>query len=122
MVPPSGLAETVTPPRFSPLDDLIDPLRLWSAAWAGATVVSASSASAPRLLNAVLPNPRPFAFRMAFLRLVRRLLWRLLWRRRRYRLEIGGDRVDLVRRVGQLEARHAGRAVRDEVAQCGCVP
>src|SRR5262249_10614823 len=98
MVPPAGLAGTVMPPSAAPAADLMVPLKTRSAAFAGEAAASARSVRPVMLLNAVLPNVRPFAFRMAFLRWSELLLWRC--RRRRHRLEIGNDRIDLRGRVG----------------------
>src|SRR5580704_17782580 len=93
---------------ISPVDDLIMPLRSWSAARTGVTAASAHTARAVRL-----PNLRTCAQCMAFLRwfLLRGCRWG------RHRLEKGDDCVDFRRLERELEARHSRRPVGDEVVQ-----
>src|SRR3954468_173724 len=99
MVPPCGFADTMTPPIASPADDLMLPLRMASAAWAGAGAASSATA------NTLIPRIKD-VLRMAS----------LLRCGRGNGLEIGDDGVDLRRLEMMLEARHARRAIADHLA------
>src|SRR5260370_21830042 len=113
MVAPSGLAETVTPPIFSPAADVMAPLRMASAAKAGAkggtrAVMRAAAMQADRVNRVVSSFEFLLIGAWAAAGARRRGGGR---RRRRHGLEIGHDRVDLGRLEMNLEAGHARRAV-----------
>src|SRR5262249_34781062 len=103
MVWPSALAETVTPPIFSPTVDVTVPLRMMSPARAGAGRVVSNAMRAIVETCARVIGVSPGIFRSALFS-------------RRQRLQIGGNCVDLSRRKMMLEARHAWRAVCDHLA------
>src|SRR6266852_9174553 len=102
MVAPSALAETVTPPIFSPAAETTVPLRIGSPARASgeARTVATMAQSATR---------KACARDMAFL--LRSAVGG-------QRLHIDDDRVDLVRREMILEAGHARRPV--EIGRAAC--
>src|SRR5215475_7617046 len=119
MVAPSALAETVTPPIFSPDADVMVPARS----------ASAQAALAARVPTAMAITLVPASCRaviiMAFLRgrsLRNSLLLTCGGRHReglvahRQGLHIGRDGGNLVGVVGVLESRHARRAVGDDLA------
>src|SRR6266700_3172739 len=119
MVAPAALAETVTPPIFSPAADVTVPVSRASAASA-ALVAKIAALSAVASAIRLIPM-RLRALAMAFLLVVfaRRTLRPCrcrLRRRSRHGLEISRDRGDLIGVVGIFEARHARRAVGDDVA------
>src|SRR5262249_31174016 len=103
MVLPSALAETVTPPIFSPTADVTMPLRMTSPAKAGAGRVVSNAMRAIVETCARVLRVSPWNFRSALFS-------------RRQRLQIGGNCVDLSRREMMLEAWHAWRAVCDHLA------
>src|SRR5262249_57504990 len=106
MVVPSALAETVTPPSFSPDAEVTVPLSRWSAACAAVARLIAATLAAT---SAGTPNRYAFmAFLLVFVRST--------GGGRRDRLEIGDDRVDLAALEIVLEAGHARRAVADDAA------
>src|ERR1043166_6285521 len=115
MRPPSALAETVTPPIFSPAADVIAPVRSASACAAPETPSTAAIAIRlePIRLEPIRLEPIRLALLhvMAFSVLVLQVLVTRL-----EGLEIGGDGGDLLCTVGVFEARHARRAVRDGLA------
>src|SRR5258705_127873 len=88
MVPPSAFADTATPPIFSPPGEVTVP-----ASWA-----CAAKASEPRKPISSLMTSSSIGLR-------------------RDALQIGDDRVDLLRLEVVLESRHFRRAVGDEHAQ-----
>src|SRR5438094_4428790 len=113
MVAPSALAETVTPPIFSPAADVMVPAR---------------SASAQAALDARVATAMAIALAPAnwvFMALLRcSVVWRSLSLTRggrhreglvadRQGLHIGREGGDLVGTIGVLERRHARRAVGD---------
>src|SRR5262252_6628411 len=120
MVEPSALAETVTPPTFSPAA-ATDPDRIASAACAGTKAVVETSAArrpasvAPARLMASSPDgPVGLSVGVArILALRRRSRRRRGWRR--HGLEIGRDGGDLTLVEVIFEARHARRPVGDHL-------
>src|SRR5262245_13381243 len=109
MVVPSALADTVTPPSFSPDAEVTVPLSSWSAACAGVARLIAATLAAT---SAGTPNRYAFmAFLLVFVRSIR-----LASGGGGHRLEIGDDRVDLAALEIVLEGGHARRAVADDAA------
>src|SRR5262245_38721800 len=117
MVAPSALAETVTPPIFSPAVDVMVPAR-------SASAQAALEARVPTAMAITLAPASCRAVFMAFLRgrFVRKLS-RAGGGRHRERLvahrqgpHIGRNGGDLVGAVGILEGWHARRAIGDDRA------
>src|SRR5215510_1541991 len=102
MVWPSALAETVTPPIFSPTVDVTVPFRMMSPARAGAGRVVSNAMRAIVETCARVIGVSPGIFRSALFS-------------GRQRLRIGGNCVDLSGGEMMLEARHAWRAVCDHL-------
>src|SRR5437588_506063 len=100
MVPPTGLAETVTPPSFSPAADVTAPLRTASAC-ARAGMLTAAATMANRQFRVRFMGSSPVVLVSSTLAGCRD------------RLEVRDNRIDLRRLEMILEARHAGRAVGD---------
>src|SRR5260370_14436229 len=107
MVVPWALAETVTPPSFSPVAEAIVPLSAKSAACAEVARPPARLAARFAAANAATPNMNLKAF-MAF-----SPSDCLTRGDRGYRLEKGDDGVDLGALQIMLEGRHAWRAFAD---------
>src|SRR5689334_21685911 len=120
MVAPSAFAETVTPPSLSPAGPAIAPDRIASAAWAGTSiVVVASAATRPASLTpARVIECLPVGLAVVLIGLAAFALGRRrrLGRARRHGPEIGRDGGDLRLAEVVLEARHARRAVGDDLA------
>src|SRR4029077_20811203 len=110
MVCPSALAETVTPPNFSPVEDAIAPLSSASAASTASGDASGIAASA----IAIIATEEPIGCRLAMSSPSARGIGGGL-RRCRNGLEVGGDRDDLRLVELKLEPRHPRRAVADHV-------
>src|SRR6516225_6263967 len=110
MVPPLGLADTVTPPMALPSEDLTVPLNSASAK---------TGAAIRRAAAETLARTRARAWRMACSVLLVGVARRAGFGRsrciggRRNGLDIGDDGVDLGGLEVVLEARHAWRAVGD---------
>src|SRR5437773_2322484 len=109
MVPPAGLAETVMPPSFSPCAEVMVPLSTASAALAGASIAAAPNTIALRRMVCVLFMAWPPV-----------VLFRSAHRGRGGRWgngsQIRDDGFDLGGLEMILEARHARRAVADDLA------
>src|SRR6476620_1786190 len=110
MVCPAALAETVTPPSFSPVADAIAPLSSASAAAAAAGNASGMAASA----IAIAATEDSIGCRLAMSSPSARGIGGGL-RRCWNGLEVGGDRDDLRLVELKLEPRHPRRAVADHV-------
>src|ERR1700722_16810970 len=115
MVAPSALAETVTPPSFSPVADVIEPLSSASAACAeiGTRAVAANPAAA------IAASVKPFACRMSsspFGVLIRSARDRRGRGRRWHGFQIRNDGTDLGGLELKLEARHPRRPIADDLA------
>src|SRR5258708_16838345 len=121
MVAPAALAETVTPPSFSPAADAIDPLSRPSAACAvsGMNVVAANPAAAMAARVKPLVGLKVIACFISFsLRVpIRSTRRRRGWIRRWHGFQIRDDRIDLGRLELKPQARHAGGSGADELAQ-----
>src|SRR6516225_4518096 len=113
MVPPSGLADTVTPPMALPSEDLTVPLNSASAK---------TGAAIRRAAAETLAKTRARAWRMAYSVFLEIGVVRAgIDRSRRVAgsrngLDIGGKRVDFGGLEMVLEARHVRRAVGNGVA------
>src|SRR5580704_4064042 len=112
MVPPSGLADTVTPPMALPSGDLMVPL---NSASAKAGTETRMAATAVRVATI---KPRRIGFSMVLVGVARRAGFDRRRRvgRRGNGFDIGDDGVDLGRLEVIFEARHARRAVADDFA------
>src|SRR5437660_12299068 len=111
MVPPTGLADTVTPPSFSPAAELIDPLR------------SGSSALAAVMKAIIAVSIVRKAMRLLFMMLSPLMLHGSARGRRRSRclrggnrFQIGDDGLDVGGLEMVFEAGHSRRPVADDFA------
>src|ERR1700734_345125 len=112
MVPPSGLADTVTPPMVLPSGDLTVPLKSASAKAGTETRIAATAERVATI------KPRRIGFSMILVGIARRAGFdrRRCVGRRGNGFDIGDDGVDLRRLEVIFEARHARRAVADDLA------
>src|SRR3979490_43756 len=109
MVPPTGFAETVMPPSFSPPAAVIVPLKM----------ASASAVAGPIMAAALIANMKRRAPFMCRLPLFSFLADRSSCGRGGDRFQIRDDGLVLGRLEMILEAGHAGRAVADDVSHHG---
>src|SRR5580704_9824164 len=107
MVAPSALAETVTPPSFSPAADVMDPLSSASAACAdsGINAVAANPAAAMAAKVKRFACFMSVSLGMSIRSTCRRRIWG--W----HGLQVRGDRIDLGGLELKLEAWHARGSV-----------
>src|SRR5947208_6875860 len=105
MVPPSGLADIVTPPIFSPDEETTAPLSITSSArpFVGASAV------------AIIANPAAMNCQRVMTFLLSLLAPGICFRWHE-RLQVSDNRVRLVRPKIIFEAGHARRAVADDFA------
>src|SRR5215470_16988205 len=113
MVEPSSLADTVTPPSFSPVAEVIAPLNTWSAA----------CAEKPLITRAALANRM---LRMLVMTSFSPLRWKKIrsargWSGSGHCPYVRNDGIDLVVFQVVLERRHARCAVEDVFAHDGVV-
>src|SRR3982074_275981 len=109
MVPPTGFAETVMPPSFSPPAAVIVPLKMASASAVAGTIMAAA-------LIRKMKRRAPFMCRLPLFSF---LADRSSCGRGGDRFQIRDDGLDLGRLEMILEAGHAGRAVADDVSHHG---
>src|SRR6185369_7993250 len=113
MVEPSSLADTVTPPSFSPLADVIAPLNSWSAACAEKPVITRAALANRMLRMLVMTSFSPLRWKRT--RSARG------WSGSGHCPDVRNDGVDLVVFQVMLEGRHARCAVDDVLAHDGVV-
>src|SRR5882724_6110107 len=114
MVEPSSLADTVTPPSFSPVAEAIAPLNSWSAACAEKPVITRAALANRMLRMLVMTSFSP-------LRLEDGPVSARGWSGSGHCPDVRNDGVDLVVFQVMLEGRHARRAVDDVLTHDGVV-
>src|SRR5205809_1852988 len=105
MVPPSGLADIVTPPIFSPDEEITAPLSITSSARPLVGTSAVATIASPAAMNC----QRVMTFLPSLLAPGISFQWRV-------RLQVSDNRVGLVRAKIIFEAGHARRAVADDLA------